>query len=79
MLLQTTLLWKLLSTGFTLKASTVLLLNVLVKLLLLLEPALAMVALEELHLVLFMFVHMKQHRLCSRVSLPTSAVSVYVQ
>ena len=61
MLLQTALLWKLLSTGFTLKTSAVLLLNVLIKLLLLLEPALAMVALEEFHLVLFMFVHMEQH------------------
>ena len=74
MLLQTTLLRKLLSTGFTLKASTVLLLNVLVKLLLLLEPALAMVALEELHLVFFMFIHVEQHRLCSRIGLPTSEV-----
>ena len=76
MLLQTTLFRKLLSTGFALKTSTVLLLNVLIKLLLLLEAALAMVALEELHLVLFVFVHVEQHRLCSRVSLSTSAVSV---
>ena len=74
MLLQTALLWKLLSTGFTLKASAVLLLNVLIQLLLLLEPTLAVVALEELHLVLFVFVHMEKHRLSSRVSLPTSEI-----
>ena len=61
MLLQTALLRKLLSTGLTLKASTVLLLNVLLQLLLLLEPALAVVALEELHLVLFVFVHVEKH------------------
>ena len=60
-LLQTALLRKLLSTGLTLKASTVLLLNVLLQLLLLLEPALAVVALEELHLVLFVFVHVEKH------------------
>ena len=61
MLLQTALLWELLSTGFTLKTSAVLLLNVLIQLLLFLEPALAMVALEEFHLVLFMLVHVEQH------------------
>ena len=72
MLLQTTLLWKLLSTGFTLKPPTVLLLNVVLKLLLLLEPALAMVALEEVHLVLLVLVHVEQHGLSSGVGLPTS-------
>ena len=72
MLLQAALLRKLLSTGFTLKTSTVLLLNVLVQLLLLLEPALAMVALEEVHLVLLVLVHVEQHGLSSGVGLPTS-------
>ena len=71
-LLQAALLWKLLSTGFTLKPPTVLLLNVVLKLLLLLEPALAMVALEEVHLVLLVLVHVEQHGLSSGVGLPTS-------
>ena len=60
MLLQTALLWKLLSTGFTLKPPTVLLLDVVLKLLLLLEPALAVVALEEVRLILFVLVHVEQ-------------------
>ena len=49
-----------------------LLLNVVLKLLLLLEPALAMVALEEVHLVLLVLVHVEQHGLSSGVGLPTS-------
>ena len=78
-LLQTALLWKLLSTGFTLKASAVLLLNVLIQLLLLLEPTLAVVALEELHFVLFVFVHMEKHWLSSRGGLPAPKIWFFVQ
>lgn len=59
MLLKAALLWKFLSTGFTLKV-TVFLQHVLLQPLFLLEPTLALVALEIVHLVLLMLVHMEQ-------------------
>ena len=64
--LQAALLQKLLSTSFTLKPSTVFLLDVVLKLLLLLEPALAVVALEEVCLILFVLVHVEQPGLGSK-------------
>ena len=48
--------------------------HVLLQSLLLLEPALALVALEIVHLVLLMLVHMEQHRLGAGVGLPAPEV-----
>ena len=67
------MLWKLLSTGLTLKV-TVFLQHVLLQSLLLLEPTLALVALEIVHLILLMLVHMEQHGLGTGVGLPAPEV-----
>ena len=67
------MLCKLLSTGLTLKV-TVFLQNMLLQSLLLLEPTLALVALEIVHLVLLMLVHMEQHGLGTGVGLPAPGV-----
>ena len=67
------MLWKLLSTGLTLKV-TVFLQNMLLQSLLLLEPTLALVALEIVHLILLMLVHMKKHGLGTSVGLPAPEV-----
>ena len=48
--------------------------HVLLQSLLLLEPTLALVALEIVHLVLLMLVHMEQHGLGTGVSLPAPEV-----
>ena len=61
------------STGFTLRV-TVFLQHVLLQSLLLLEPTLALVALEIVHLVLLMLVHMEQHGLGTGVGLPAPGV-----
>ena len=48
--------------------------HVLLQSLLLLEPTLALVALEIVHLVLLMLVHMEQHGLGTGVGLPAPGV-----
>ena len=48
--------------------------HVLLQSLLLLEPTLALVALEIVHLILLMLVHMEQHGLGTGVGLPAPGV-----